>query len=329
MSSNASTELLLLYQMTDMIIVYSILVLSGCLSIVLAMFIIVMITRTKTLHSPANLLVLNTSVATISLVIICFINVSYFFTETVLTDAECRIQAYITYVFLTLTAYSYVIQSISRLFFTVFPQYRSMLSYKSHLLLILSEICGSFLIPLPSLVTRDVTYRPLSICLIPMKYILHVAYFFLSSYFIPLFVVIAVYLIIHRRVRLSSRLLHQASRSSRRDLELTRNILILFTIFLLAGFPAFIYVLVAKITSLPLMSFYMFTVSSTCLAAAIEKYTVIVLNRELRRETRKRFGVYLPCYRMNRTGVQTFTMAAMTVNDPMNATVMTLRKRLE
>lgn len=209
MMSN-SNAVLRMYQRTDMVMVYIILVISVGLSIILASLILIMIYATKTLHSPANLLVVNTSKVTILLMIICMVNASYFFMESPLTDQQCRIQAYLTYALLNSIAYFSVIQSISRLCFTVFPRHRYMLNYKSHFILILIGTCGSLLVPLPSLVTNDTIYRRLSICLIPMKYSIHVAYFSLSSYFIPLIIVEIIYVIIHHRVRLSSRLLQNA-----------------------------------------------------------------------------------------------------------------------
>ena len=327
MSSNSNNSDLPLYKMGDMIFVYALLIASVSVSIVLASYILMIIYLTKSLYSPANLLVFNTSMVTIFLVIVCTVNVTYFFIEEIIGDYECRVLAYVTYVAMTLVAYSYVIQSVSRLFFTVFPQHRSMLSYKSHFLLIFIQTIGSFLIPLASIVTEDVIYRPLAICLIPIEHMIHVAYFFVSSYFVPLFIIVAIYLIIHRRVRLSSRILHHALRSSKRDLRLTRNIVILFLIFLFAGFPAFIYLLATFFTSLPLFAFYMFTFTATCLASAVEKLTVILLNKDLRKETRKRIGHYIPCFRMNRTAVETFTLAGASIFEPIRSTANIIRKR--
>ena len=326
MASNVSGNSLFLYERLDMIFVYALLMVSVLVSLVVATFIIVIIFSTQLLHSPANLLVFNTSMATIFLVIVSAFNGSYFFFELPLTDYQCRILAYLTYVFLTASAYSYVIQGISRLFFTVFPQHRGMLGYKSHSVLMLIQIIGSFLIPLPSLVTSDIVYRRLSLCVIPMKYLLHVAYFFASSYFIPLFIVLIIYLIIHRRVKSSSRNLQNTARLNKRDLQLTRNIVILLTMVIMAGCPGFIFLVAAKITSSPLTPLYMFTFSSTSLATAIEKVSVTFLNKDLRNEVRKRFRSYLPCFCMNRIEVEILTLPGISTTGTARSIATTTRR---
>ena len=230
--------------------------------------------------------------------------------ETLLSDWMCRVQAYLSYASITMVGYSYLIQSISRLFFTVSPTDRAMLSSSAHIIMVLVQMVISFIIPLPSLVTQDIGYRPLSMCVIPMRFIIHVGYFFASSYFVPLFTVIVIYVIIYRRVKASSRAIANRSGSNKRDLQLVRNILFLFMIFLLSGFPGIIYVVASKFTSLRSQGFYLFTLVSPAIASVIEKIFLIVLNRELRTETRKRLRRVFGGRLFERTAVLSFTVAA-------------------
>ena len=292
-----------LVNLVDVTIVYGAFVLSAFISIFLSIFIVTMIVCVKALHHPANLLVCNTCLASILYVIITSLNISCYYLQIVLSDWSCRIQAYLIYTCLTIVAYSYLIQGISRLFFTVLSRYRNMLGYRSHAGLIVAQMLVSLLIPLPSLITTDVVYRPLSMCFIPVKYTIHVAYSFASSYFVPLFTLVFVYRLIYRRVKLSSQLVQNTVRSTKRDLELARNILILFMIFLLAGFPSLIYIAVSSITGLDLLGFYTFILGSTVMAIAIEKTSLLLLNKDIRRETTKRF---LPACLRGRTAVRPF-----------------------
>jgi hypothetical protein len=303
-----------LASLVDVTIVYSIFVTSAFISVLLSIFIVTMIVYVKALHHPANLLICNTCVASILYVIITSINISCYYTQIVLSDWSCRIQGYLIYACLTMVAYSYLIQGISRLFFTVLSQHRNILNYTSHAGLILAQIIVSLLIPLPSLITTDIEYRPLTMCLIPVRHMIHVVYSFVSSYFVPLFTLVFVYRLIHRRVKLSSRLVQNRSRSTKRDLKLTRNILILFMIFVLAGVPSIIYVAATVITGLDLLAFYTFTLGSMVMALAIEKASLLFLNKDIRRETRKRFDRLLRACLKRQTEVQPFNTAHFTIN---------------
>ena len=312
MSANSTNVSLV--SLIDVTIVYGVFVLCAFISVFLSVFILTMILYVKALHHPANLLICNTCVASVLYVIITSINISCYYTQIVLSDWSCRIQGYLIYVCLTMLAYSYLIQGISRLFFTVLSRYRSILNYKSHAGLILAQIIVSLVIPLPSLITTNIGYRPLTMCLIPVRHMMHVVYSFVSSYFVPLFTLVFVYRLIHRRVKLSSRLVQNTSRSTKRDLELTRNILILFMIFVLAGVPSIIYVAATVITGLDLLAFYTFILGSTVMAIVIEKASLLLLNKDIRRETRKRFYRFVPACFKRQTEVRPFNAATFTIH---------------
>ena len=321
-----STDLLPLNSLPDVIVVYSLFLISVSATILLSVYIISIIHFTKTLRSPANLLVSNTCLATIFYTIIVSINITCFIMEIVLSDWVCRAQAYLSYVSLTLVAYSYVIQSVSRHFFTVLSRHRALRNYHAHILLVASGIVLSLVIPLPSLVTRDIGYRLRSMCLIPSRYIIHLAYFFASSYFVPLFTVIFIYVIIYRRVKSSSRTVENRSRSNKRDLQLARNILILFMIFLISGLPGVTYILILKTTSWDSQGLYVLTLAATALASMVEKTSLIVLNRELRAETRKKLRRLCGDRLFGGTQVEPFTIGPATLTGIMGSTTTVLRK---
>ena len=316
-----------LYCQGDMIGVYILLLLFVCVSIILSIFIVSIISFTKALRSSTNLLIINTNVATVLFVTMNTINISYFFRETVVSDWQCRVQAYFGYVFLHKVSYSYLLQGISRLLFTITPRHRRILSCRVHLIFILVETFATFAFPLPTLITTDVVYRASAICLIPMARVLHVIYFYSTSYFIPLFSVIAVYWLIRYQVKSSTRTVQNPSHSSKRDIELTRNILILFSIFLFAGVPSVIYIFLYKILKQDLLSIYMFTASATCISTALEKISLLLINRDLRRETRKILSTYLLCYPPNQIDIQPLSLQRMSIQLPKRASIHVIQRR--
>ncbi len=50
------------------------------------------------------------------------------------------------------------------------------MDWKCHIYLIISQTSSSFLFPLASLITKDITFRPFKTYVIAMKYKIHVFY---------------------------------------------------------------------------------------------------------------------------------------------------------
>jgi len=279
-----------LNSLVDVRIIFGIFMMTIIISITLSFFIMLLIFFTKTLHSPANLLTCNTCLATVLYCIITAIQICFFYMEFTFSDCWCRILAYLYFACLNMVSYSYAVQGLSRLFFIVLHRHHHLLHYKSHIIFIICQICISFFISLPSLITKDVVFRPLCICLIPSTKFIHVGYAFISSYFIPFFIVTIIYGVIYYRVKKSSITIRQSLHVIKRDLELIRNILILFIIFLLAGIPSIIYIIILFKTNITSYALYMLSVVSPSFAIVIEKICFIFLNKEIRKEMKKLFS---------------------------------------
>ena len=310
MTSN-STDHILLYNRADMMIVYGLFIISVCTAISLSIFITILVGSIRSLRNIPNLLVTNTCMATICTMIIVTSNMSMYVFEISLTDQYCRLLGYLNYSCLTMVAYSYLIQSLSRLFFTNFSNYRWLLTGKAHLVLIIVQNTISYLFPLPSLLTNDIVYRPLAMCLIPMAYLKHIVYFFATTYISPLLVVILIHLKIHHQVRQSSKRMANRDRQiNKRDLRLTKIVLLLFVIFLLAGFPGIIYVMIIKLTYWDSEAMYEFTIASVAIAMSIEKISLLFLNMEIRNTIRRRFR---KLFSMRVSQIEPFTLQQMTM----------------
>jgi hypothetical protein len=269
-----------------------------CLTIIILTFI------TPILHSPTNLLVSNTCLCTLIFSIISIINTFFFYIESTSSDWSCRIRGYLNYLSMYLVVYSYVIQAISRLFWTVLYKYRYLLTIKCHLYLIVFQIFLSFLFPLSTLINKNIIFRPFKLCLVPIQYRIHSLYLLTIGYIIPIISIIMLYVIIYYRAANSSSNIGRSIHTRKRDIKLARNILILFSIFLFGGVPVTLYIILSgEMKSLP-TGFYLFCVATPSIAVTIEKIATLMLNKEIRKTVKRRWIVCCSCCGLFPTHVQ-------------------------
>lgn len=270
----------------DVTIVYSLFLICISISILLSLAIVLLIILKKSLHSPMNLLLCNTCFDTILYIITTIINTSLYYYEIPMSNWKCRILAYLQYAALNLVAYSYLVQGLSRLFYTVYYKYRFLKEYKSHIILIISQIIFSFTLALPSIITKDVVYRPRKLCLIPMKYKFHVFLFLTFVYGLLLLSLIIIYTKIYRHVIRSTSSVRRSTYTTKRDIELIRNIFIMFMIYASAGAPGVIYTVVSTMTKYRTIpsSLYMLVMTAPPISTLIEKIALIFLNKDIKKE---------------------------------------------
>ena len=261
---------------------------SVTVSTVICGIIIALITTVPSLRTPTNLLVANTCMCTLFFSCVSVINTICFYLQSSSTDWLCRIQGYFVSVALNLVIYSYVNQSISRLFWTVFYRKRFLLTMRSHVYLVIGQICLAFLLPMSILLTDHIIYRPMKLCLVPVRYQLHVCYLLAVQYVIPVLAGIILYGIIYFFVRRSTINSQRSSLKSIRDTKLARNILILLSIFVLGGIPSMFYIIISsRIESVPS---FLFFIAATAPSVAVvgEKLMTLVLNRDINKVLKAR-----------------------------------------
>jgi hypothetical protein len=93
--------------------------------------------------------------------------------------------------------------------------------------------------------------------------------------------------VIYYRVTRSSTAVRQSLHTTKRDLELIRNILILFITSMLAGILSLVSIIVFSKTKSGSKAFYLFGAMGVSIAATIEKICLLFLNKEIRKETTK------------------------------------------
>ncbi len=270
-------------------IVVTIYILSTIISAIICLVIVYLTYVTTMLHTPTNLLVSNTCLCTLVFSGVSTVNTIFFFMQSISTDWSCRIRGYLTYVSICLVSYSLAIQAISRLFWVVLYKYRYLLTMKCHCYLIFIQISFSFLFPLSSIITTNIIFRPLKLCVVPIQYKIHCMYLVSIVYCIPILIIIILYIIIYCNTKNSSLNTRGLLHGTKRDRKLARNILILISIFLFGGIPICIYIILSnKIESLP-TNFYLFTIATPAIAIIFEKITIVILNEEIRKVINQRW----------------------------------------
>nr|ACC43930.1 7 transmembrane receptor (rhodopsin family) B [Philodina roseola] len=258
-------------------------------AVVISSMILILTWRSKPrLHTIRHLLICNTSIASIFYCTIQSMNYIFLiFLPWETSDVGCRWRGYLAYVTICGMSFSYLAQSISRLFISLLSNTHPWTtSYRTHYYLIFVQWLAAILAPLPAILTTDIIFRPGALCWVPLKHTLHVSYTYVVYYSIPALSICLIYLFIYYRVRQSTknaiiqvRLQHNANR----DLEVLRNVLILLTIYLAGGIPTLIFLISTN------RVFYLIGIVTISLTVAVEKLVTIVLDRELRHVARDIF----------------------------------------
>jgi len=235
----------------------------------------------RRLHRICHLLICNTCVASIIYSIVTINNYIYLiFIQWDESNLRCRFRAYFTYVGICGEMYSYLIQSLSRfILFKYSFKYRWLKSSKTHSILIAVQWIVVLLLTLSSLLSTDVSFVRLKLCLIPTKKTFHTFSVTFVYYLIPLLTTILLYINIYYCVKKSKRnamITIQTYQSHKRDLKLLRNIVLLILIYLIGGFPTIIYLLI------PIKYLYLLNLITQSLTVTIAKISIILLDRQLR-----------------------------------------------
>ncbi|CAF2642330.1 unnamed protein product [Rotaria sp. Silwood2] len=253
------------------------------IGISLACMIIVLVIFTKHLHTVNYLLICNTCFwSTFYCVVQCnnYVFLDFIIWDT--SDMSCRWRGYFGYIAIAAVVYSYLIQAISRYFFVVLStKHRWVTSLKAHLILIVSQWITVILLPLPAIVTKDIYYTSNTLCWVKKKFGVHVAYTFLAYYFLPTLCIVILYIYLFRQAKRSTNITLtrpiETSRRQNRDLDILRNIMILFSIYIFGGFPTLVYLVFGNYI------FYCVGLVFITLGVTVEKAATIFLDRELRK----------------------------------------------
>ncbi|CAF1432612.1 unnamed protein product [Adineta ricciae] len=250
-------------------------------AIVISVLILTLIISTKQLHTVSHLLTCNTCIASILYCIVQCNNYIYLlFIKWNMSDESCRWRGYFGYTSIVAVIYSYLLQAISRLFFTILStKYRWIVSFRVHLYLIFIGWIVVFLVPLPAITTKDIYYRQGFLCWVPKRFMLHVIYTIIMYYLLPIVLIIVIYILIYKQVHShankNSIVLDQTKRKNL-DLTVFRKIMILLSIYVLGAVPSLFYML----TNVEL--FYSIGIVSVSFTVMIERFLSLLIDRDIR-----------------------------------------------
>ena len=257
----------------------------GLFSVIISMIIVIIITRSRSqLHTVRHLLISNTCIASIVYCTTQSANyIVLIFFPSITDDIACRWRGYFSYISIATATYSYLIQTISRLFFSVFAsRYPWLTTFDAHRILICFQWFIAFTVPLSAIITKDIYFRPGHLCWVPMKSYVHLVYTFVGCYAGPVLAVLIIYTYIYIHIQKTTKQTKYTRNlsSQKRDLKVLRNILVLLNIYISGGIPILLFLL----TNIQFL--YLFGIVTFTMAVLIEKLFTIGLDRELRSTVR-------------------------------------------
>lgn len=259
------------------------------IAICLCIFTVILVWRTKPrLHTVNHLLMCNTCCASIFVCVILVNNYAFLlFGQWETSDVSCRWRAYLAYAGITSVIYSYLLQAISRFFFSILSgKYRGLVSFRTHYILIVIQWIFVMLIASPAVITKDIRFYPKVLCWVPHQYPLHIYYQIFAFYIFPVLIIIWIYIYIYIRV---SRETKHATRNTgrltnqKRNLDILRSIAILLAIYLGGSIPTLLY----QVTSIRII--YLINLVWLTLTVVVEKLCAFFVDREIRQAIQQLF----------------------------------------
>jgi hypothetical protein len=213
------------------------------------MFIIIIINRQC--HSINNLLLCDLCITSIFYNILSFIGSVYGLRgDWYDYQPLCIFRAYLLVVFVTSAGYSFLIQSISRLFFSMFYTHRFLLSWYTHWILIIVKWLISFLLSIEPFFIENgyLLIEEYRMCGITKDILSVSLYIIIISFLFPGSIVIIVYsIIVYQARQLTRRIIPIKNEGSisipvslpyaKRNSEMMKSILIILNILILGGIP--------------------------------------------------------------------------------------------
>lgn len=247
------------------------------IALLLACLILGLILSVKRLHTVTHLLVCNGAIASIYYCLIQCVNYSFLaFLPQETSDLACRWRGFFGYMAVVGIVYSYLAQAISRLFISVLSmKYRWANAIRTHLTVILIQWLIVLCLPLPAILTKDISYRPFSLCWVPEDYPLHLAYTIIAYYLTPALGIFTIYIYIYLRIKRQKHRIFSLTKRHR-DLDVLYNIMILFAIYIFGALPIIIYIVTRNEV------FYVIGLISVSLGVAVEKLVTFILDRDMR-----------------------------------------------
>lgn len=270
--------------------------------LILILLILITVVTDPACLNPSNLLTCNTCIVVSTYMMNNLIVSIYGFRENwALHQPWCAFRAYCFLVSCGCICYSYLIQAISRILFTVFYKKQYLLTYRTHWYLILFNWVIAIVFAIgPFFMENGYIYEKESrLCTLTTKTLASSMYGVIAAFLIPLGFASGVYIMIFVKARQSSRRVGTAEPSvprassvnMKRESVLARNMLIVMGVFTGGGTPFLILVIWHVITpaSPPPESFYLLTINAITLFVTLMIIALFIMNKTVRNSALRRF----------------------------------------
>lgn len=278
------------------IINFSISLTASIIGLIVGILIIVIVVTHRQCRTVSNLLACNACMISI---IYCSNNIIvsiYGYREDwALQQPVCIFRAYCFLVSCVCICYSYLMQAISRLFFTVFFKYKFLVTFRAHwLLIILNWIIGTVFSIGPLFFDGGFTFEEESrLCTLNSRKPSASLYSIGGGFVLPVSICITIYGIIWRHTVRSSRRINAFgpnnatahTPNAKREMTIVRNMLMSLTVFVGGGTPLLILILWNAIqpNNHPPESLYLIGIDGTSLGVTLTVVMLFVLNQQMRR----------------------------------------------
>lgn len=278
------------------IINFSISIIFSFLALLFAFTTVFVVCINRQRHTISNLLTCDTALAIILFYINNLISIGYSFRHN-WNDYQpgCILRGYIFVTSCTALCYSYLIQAISRLFFTIFYKNKKLQTKRIHYLMIFINWILAFLIAIPPIYLNGYILEIEShLCIPTTKIFSSTIYIIFSVYLLPLISIGIIYSIIYFNAHQSKRRIINSMIQTnlilpnyKREFKIMKNILILLGILACAGTP-YIIVVFWQITQsqLPPESFYLLIINCIYIFASFMMIALFFMNHDIRKVTK-------------------------------------------
>ncbi|CAF0843662.1 unnamed protein product [Rotaria sordida] len=278
------------------IINFSCAIIASIIGLIFSFTLILIIITNQQCHSMSNLLACNTSVAVIFYLILTISASIYGFRQDWTWNSPlCTFRAYSFVVTLAAVCYSFSIQSLSRLFFVIHYKRRYLLTWRTHVIMIIFNWLISSSIPMvPLFIDGSLGLEKESrTCIVKANAFLAAIYCMIMIIGIPLCVSIMVYCSILYHVRQSTyRILRSDQninkyltiQNAKRELKLVRHILIQIVCASCGGIIFLINVFWQALSEIPLPKpMYLLEINLTTMGVSLITIAHFMLNTQVKK----------------------------------------------
>ena len=263
--------------------------------LLIGLLIVTIFAFNRTCRTVNNLLICNTSTICMTYCINNIIVSIYGYREDwAFRQPVCSFRAYCGTASCICICYSYLIQAISRLFFTIFFKYKYLVTFRSHVYLVaLNWILGVTISTGPFFLDKGFMFENESrLCTVTTHKLWSSVYIIGNGFLVPVLISTVIYGVIwYRAYRSSRRVVPSRSdtitshmSTGRRDIKIVRNMIMIMAVFMSGGIPFLILVVwnIIQPNKPPPSALYLTSNTTISLAVALTVTVLMVLNHQMK-----------------------------------------------